>query len=501
MAGTDFDDWYKKNEELGQARNTYNDGLGYSRNFLPTILLPPKQTGCVSSSQCGSGYGCVDGKCISIGAVGNNGSPNSPGYCPGVGNDCNSGSYACQSSPTCGSGSGVTECCGGEVTYVFKPGEERRVEGECVTNESCHSFCSARYALFGPPDPNNLLTDQCAGKNICTNTDCEECGLFSGICEPKSGDRPCWCDGGRSCGSCEACITNSADSNFGSCAPTDDSLDRCRQCVTLESYKCCGKEVGPLEVCSKPGFGGTTNDLRDELRRQAKAKCSELCTDCKQKSYKTYCSSTTGLPDPNTLNCPPGMHCKQTGTLEIDGEQCIYVEEADLSNCPFKSGRWEFRGTQSYFEPNSGKTLYRSVNGWFDQGDPTDPSQRYSGYSDGPNCADGGCYPVMFGPSSSSGEFSPIGNQEAWGESINVTTGHGPGCSGNTFGCGMTLLSSSGQALRCRFDTNCLMPIATITGCSERSYLIDTINFDTYRDAHFSPGCSLVGKWTYLGPS
>ena len=498
MAGTDFDDWYKKSEEVGEQQNAYNTGLGYSRNFLTNILVPPQQTGCVSSSQCGSGFGCVNGKCVSIGDVGGNGSPNSPGNCPSgsIGNDCNSGSYACQSSPTCGSGSGVTECCGGDVTYVFKPGEESRVEGECVTNEYCHYYCSSRYALFGPPDGNPEFYDPCAGKSICENTDCEECGLFSGLCEPKSGDRPCWCNGGASCGECEGCITDPTDSNFGSCAPTDDSLDRCRQCVTLESYKCCGKDVGPLEVCSKPGFGGTTNDLRDELKRQAKEKCSALCDSCEQKDYKTYCSDTTGLPG-SDLNCPDGKTCKQTGSMTSNGVTCIFVEEKDTSDCPWKPGRWEFTGTQSYH--GGQEVLYRTVNAYFIQGNPEDPSAPYSGDSLR-NCADGGCYPVMSGPGHGGGtQWQPVGVQEAWGESILVEAIESPGCTGDTFACGLSIMTSSGQGIDCRFfSRRCLSVNTTWCGCWRTSYYDDEGEW-IGNLKHYGPGCSLTGKWTYVG--
>lgn len=500
MSRTDIGDWYEKrgagSDELTSRRRAAGSELDG--------LRPPAgdSRGCISSSQCASGFGCVGGKCVKIGITGGHGSPISAGNCPTTPNDCNSGSYACQSSPTCGKGSWVLECCGGKKTYVFKPGYERRVEGECVEDKNCHYYCSSRYALFGPPDtdPDGLI-DHCEGKTVCENADCEECDLFSGICEPKFSDRPCWCDGGESCGNCEACITNPADSNFGSCAPTDDSLNRCRQCVTLESYKCCGQDVGPLKVCSEPGFGGTTNDLRDKLKRQAKAKCSKLCTDCEQKSYRTYCSDTTGLPG-NDLNCPDGQICKQTGSLSIAGTDCVSVEERDVSNCPFKPGRWVFNGIQSYHTnidgSRNGVVAYRSVTGHFYQGDPENSSAIYSGNSLR-NCADGGCYPVILAPGSDG--FTPSGAQPPWGESLTVEAIE-DGCTGNAFACGIAILSSEGQVLGCSSQgtlNKCKSVPVTDSGCARLTYYRPDGSY--YFAPHFGPGCSISGTWTYEGPA
>ena len=324
MAG-DFEDWYKKRQErLGKTERRYESGLFFSG----------QNTGskCIETAQCSAGYACVDGTCLKINNQPGNGSPTGFGLykkgCWRNDGDCNSGRYTCAQGPTCGRGSGRVDCCGGRITYKFEPGTESRITGKCIDNEYCNSFCSSSYALFG------RVSEQCKGESICENTDCQECGLLSGICERKFGNLPCWCDGGAQCGGCKACITNPNSSNFGSCAITSETAKRCRQCVKVESHTCCGKEIGPVKKCAPPRFGGTTNDLRDALKKELQDRCRDACQGFSQL------------------------------------------------------GGYEFRGVQSYHE--DGQVKFREVFAAFTQGGTGVVGSRGS-------CRDGGCYPTMSG--------------------------------------------------------------------------------------------------------
>lgn len=474
MALTDFGDWYNKRSTLGQPGVGLNNpsGLGYG-----DYTLPSARQRCVSSSQCGSGYGCVNGRCVSIQVEGY-GSPNSPGNCPGGGNDCNSGSNACQSGPGCGSGSGETACCGGPLNY--QSSENGVITVSCDSDKSCDMWCTTYNEIFG------FNAEFCAGREVC-DPDCEYCSL-SGSCEKSliAESTPCWCDAGARCGWCRACITAPSDARYGECAQTKETQERCKQCATIESYECCGQEVGPLTFCSTPGEGSSSDAVREGVRRMAREKCSELCDNCEQKTHKTYCTNTTGLPDPETLNCPSGIRCVQTGTLDINGVQCVYVEETDISNCDFKPGRWEFVGTQSYHL--NGTVAYRTVNANFIQGGGDAGSSGDSLR----NCSDGGCYPVMVGPTSES--FGQTGPGKPWGLSMTIGGGN---CTGGTFACGMALYTSQGESINCNFSNKCLMVASTECGCNTLTYYDD--QGQPYFDDHFGPGCSLTGVWTHVG--
>lgn len=443
---------------------------------------------CIETAQCSAGYACVDGTCIQINSQPGNGTPTGFGLykkgCYNNDGNCNSGRGSCSEGPTCGKGSGRVDCCGGRVRYIFAPGTESRITGDCIDNEYCHSFCTSGYALFGEVSP------QCEGKPICTNTDCEECGLFSGVCEQKFGNLPCWCDGGAQCGACKACITNPNDSNFGQCARTSESKKRCRQCVSIKSHKCCGKEIGPVKKCAPPGFSGTTNDLRDALRKELQDRCSGACDECETKEFKTYCSNTTGLPDPSTLNCPDGLNCRQAGFLEIAGVQCVFVEEKDSSACSYKPGRWQFTGERNnlFFWQTFGHVETYSVS--FVQGDPNNPNA--PGVTTG--CEDGGCYPAFNAPGESEkAKWEPVGRQEAWANEIVVDAIEG-GCSGSTFGCDLVLYDSSGNPLRTLSPTRS----SQLCNCWDSN---NVENPEGNPNTSGNKGCYNRGVWEYIGPT
>ena len=485
MTRNNIGDWWERQRQRREAFEAKRLARVLEREAR-TLERTQSQFRCIHTAQCASGFGCVNGRCISIGVTGGNGSPNSPGNCPDDDNNCNSGSNACQSEANCGSGSGLVRCCGASGSYQSR--ENGIVSLSCEKDTSCDSFCNGYYASFG------YKSKFCEGREVC-DPDCEYCGLSKCKKRFMTESTPCWCDAGARCGACKECIVNPNASTFGECTQTPATRERCKQCLTLESYKCCGQEVGPLTLCGDASGGPATGPLTRKLKEKARAKCSQFCNNCEQKTTKTYCTDTTGLPDSNTLNCPSGIRCRQTGFLDIGGVQCVFVEETDISNCDFKPGLWQFEGTQSYhtnFDGNGGgEVAYRTVTAYFIQGDPGDPSQPSSG-TNLANCADGGCYPAMYGS-----YFDQPGPGAAWGQSISVGGGD---CVGNTFGCGMTLFSSQGEGINCNAGSKCDMVDSTDSGCSKKTYWPNGYpNPPAVTNDHFGPGCSLTGTWTYIG--
>ena len=291
-------------------------------------------TSCTETGQCASGYGCVNGECVAIDVGVDYGSPAGPGGCEKryqEQTDCNQTKWGCQVVPNCGDGQNYFDvkgsryyrnqkCCGGTGYYYSSGGVRSKCESSRVEKKpGCDEWCASWAAFFGE------TAAGCEGTTAC-DPYCERCSL--GSCVPDYD--ACWCNGGASCGNCEACISDPSNPNFGGCAKTPTSVSRCDQCVTIDSYKCCGADVGPISVCSKATDGTTTNDLRAKARAKAKESCAKICDECEQTSYKTYCSDTTGTD----YTCPPGVTCTETGNLSAGGVDCVYVKEVDRSNCP-----------------------------------------------------------------------------------------------------------------------------------------------------------------------
>lgn len=468
-----FGNWFDKREDPDRMRREeerrYRD-LGY--------FIRSNNARCVETLQCAQGHACIDGRCQPINNEEGQGTGDSFGtYVRGCyinNGDCNSGSRSCSLEPTCGRGSGKTYCCGGRLYYSYNSATNS-LEPRCaydIIKKTCSAWCEGYQALNGE------VSSMCKDRPGC-DPECEECTF--GECRQRTSNVPCYCEGGRKCGECKACNSDPNSPNFGSCVSTQETRDRCRQCLEVKSHTCCGAEVGPVKKCGPPG---SVDNLRAQLKSELQSRCRSKCgsEECEKKNFKTYCSDTTGLPGPD-LNCPSGLVCRQSGSLSIAGVNCVFVEEKDVSDCPYKPGRWVWKG-----EINNARigVPTREYGASFIQGDPNDPNSP----SD-PGCEDGGCYPAFYAPSTHfSGSFTPLGIQSPWAEEI-VVSAVQDGCSGATFACQLALFNSSGVGIR-------ILSPNQYCNCYDSNGVVNPIGDP---NTNSNQGCYNVGTWTYEGPS
>ena len=328
-----FEDWFEKRYEADRLRREEERRLRDLGYFSKNNGSP-----CVATSQCAAGYACIDGRCQPINNNVGSGTNDTQGtYVQGCWmyeGDCNSGKRSCSLDATCGRGSGRVDCCGGRRYYGYNAATNS-VTGKCARDDgsqddggqnnderSCSAWCEGYYAL------NGTSSRLCDGQPLC-DPECETCSL--GKCARRTGNVPCYCNAGRTCDGCKACITDPSSSSFGQCAATDQTNARCRQCVEILTHNCCGVNVGPAKVCSYKGFGGTTNDLRAQLRAEVRSRCSEACKDFSQignwsfsgtQSYVSYGVRKTRAVAAG-FNQGSGQYCADGGCYPvITGAPC-----------------------------------------------------------------------------------------------------------------------------------------------------------------------------------
>lgn len=297
---------------------------------------------CTSSSQCSSGYACVNGSCLRTttaptGGGTSNGQINNAGGCDqnDPNSPCNSsGQSACSTTPNCGDipNPRPEECCGTRCCSFGSASSDRPGVncycGKCPKDEgkSCNIFCD------GYSSANGESVMGCTPESSCT--ECTSCSLFSGTCQPISG-APCWCEGSQ-CQDCLSCDTNPASPSFGLCIPARSGA--CSACSHVDAYKCpCGETVGPITACrvygpGGSGYGGNVILSSKSAQEIAQEQCepASTCDPCKGDcTSKTYCNEE--VPP-----CPNGMKCTDNGTISGGGQSCSIRTECDMSNVPEK---------------------------------------------------------------------------------------------------------------------------------------------------------------------
>jgi len=298
---------------------------------------------CVSTSQCPSGWGCVNGTCVQLnnGSSGGSNSPGGGGDCDpdNPESPCNSGGpNSCQQTPQCGdTAEEARDCCGTRCCSFGSASSSRPgihcFCGECPPWPGCTSFCDSYLKSNGVVGPG--CTEGSDGNSCDSCTECD--GNVGGECQPAF-NTPCWCSG-EECngGNCEKCVTDVDSPDFGECALDPSG---CQQCATITNHVCpCGfaflgqPVLAPITVCKPYGEGGL---LPINLAQQEAAKqCDEICNgDGKEDPCKPKTSSSTHCTDTGSgsASCPGGS--SQTGTLEVGGESCAFCETADYSDVP-----------------------------------------------------------------------------------------------------------------------------------------------------------------------
>lgn len=265
------------------------------------------QDRCTTTSDCASGYACVNGKCVQAGVGGSTGGGifAGPGACdpfdpndpqrpiPGAGGCNQGGATGCQGQANCGNGAQIRKCCGTRTCSFSAFGVVCVCDEDINFGTACSDFCDSYLAANGEGGAG------CTEEQACG--ECNECS--SGECVPKL-NRPCWCDGGETCDTdgCYQCVSDPDDEDFGECRFEEEN---CQDCATITNFLCpCNIILPPITVC-KPVLSGGLLAI-NEAQAEAVRRCAEEC------KVDTVC-------DCNCDNdCPDCEYCTQAGVCEPD---------------------------------------------------------------------------------------------------------------------------------------------------------------------------------------
>lgn len=318
---------------------------------------------CTSSSQCGSGYSCIGGRCIpptesGSGSGGGTGSGNSSASCPPdpspvpppPDQDCGttgptSDAGPC-SSPGCGGAGGgggngyAEECCGTRCCRIGGFGVQCYC-GDCPPPGRCQEYCDAFYKV------NYRQAEGCSKPTICS--ECEYCSTIApfALCRPYQSGGPCHCGGSNGCsGQCETCKED------GTC---EYNCNNCTSCITLYNQLCnclSGPRYVTIRCCTSTC---NENNLSFVKCREDGCNNPSVCppTDppksdpCKGDCYTRTCCVEGGPPEcdfppcvqpPSCPPCPPNSSCRNLGYISAGDETCYIEEVCDKSNVPDSCG-------------------------------------------------------------------------------------------------------------------------------------------------------------------
>lgn len=232
--------------------------------------------GCLTSSDCGSGWSCINGLCTD---TTNQTSP------PGTNTSCGTSN---PSPPGNDCGGCTSPGCSGTVNCP--PPGGGGFGGLCVP--FCDEYLKA----------NGEQSDLCDEGDTCPV--CEECIFDDTVgytqCVEKENTGNCNCD--KDCGDCETCVSDENASNYGSCKKNDNCLDCCEQSRTCS----CGIEV-TCKVCAPRGSNSVVT-----------APC-EICT-------RNECDKVCPPPDP-TPECEFNDDCSSCDVCALG--TCVTPSECN----------------------------------------------------------------------------------------------------------------------------------------------------------------------------
>jgi hypothetical protein len=259
----------------------------YFQEYLTNndATVQQEQRGCINSSQCGSGFACVNGICVQIqddygfgGPCLSGGSDGGSGACGGS-SAGNVESCTTDTPGACGSTGAISGGVGCDEPKPIHPWNP-------PSNNSCDGFCDSWGASFGTIHPG------CDGKGC---PDCEECSIF-GECERDSAGS-CKCGSPKPnetirCYSCDDSGLWLADTCGPAPQPTEPTPPECEP-----TYYCVTNDV-----CVTNTDTGITTCLPVQ-------QCSDLPIDC--SAPKCNCHA----------DCPTCKVCSSNGTC-VDDPGC-----------------------------------------------------------------------------------------------------------------------------------------------------------------------------------
>jgi hypothetical protein len=279
------------------------------------------QRGCINSSECGSGFACVNGTCVQIqddygfgGPCLSGGSDGGSGACGGS-SAGNVVSCTTDTPGTCGSAGTVSGGAGCDEPKPIHPWNP-------PSSKACDGFCDSWGDSFGTIHPG------CEDKKC---PDCEECSIF-GECERDP-------DGGCSCGSpkpnetlrCYKCGENGewlADTCGPSAPKEEPEVPDCNP----QSY-CVENEV----CITNPDLGTVTCGIVEQ--------CSDLPGECEPCD----CSCNN--------DCPACHICNASGVCEPD-PTCGALCQDGLQATVLSDGTWKC------MTPSGAITVPEQYDGW-----------------------------------------------------------------------------------------------------------------------------------------
>lgn len=287
--------------------------LSAARTFLSTGNWTNIERQCWDSTQCGSGFSCINSKCVA-----NTDTSSVAGECGGTTttsgatfSGCGGGSGTGTSSCTTAGCSNDADCPGDRCCRYDAFGNVNCWCGSCpiYDGDSCSSDCQCysgvcRNGICGEGYC-TVFCDQYykgTGKRFagCEGGTCDECSYCGGNTCQKSPYAPCWCGGTAGCASGEIC-----DPVSGDCSPAPDGFALCKNITK------CGRPTG--EVCCKQPYQWQQNPDTCPDGTLVKRPCDQNC-----RNYTVYFG--TG-DDPATWrpDCPEGCYCTIVNSIYEQG--------------------------------------------------------------------------------------------------------------------------------------------------------------------------------------
>ena len=253
--------------------------------------------GCMSDTQCGSGF-CVAGICC-------NSACNEPSQCRSAG-VCSTGTcvYAVATGASCDDGSACTTgdtcsasgtCTGTAKTCDAPPGQCHEAAGTCNPSTGACQYNPLPDTASCDDGSKCTINDRCNGSGACAGT-------------AKTCDTPPTCRGGT--GTCNTSTGACEYNPLPNTTPCDDGQ------LCTEGDKCNGNGtcVGTQKVCNTPpgqcyAATGTCDNLSGGCSYAPKS-TSASCNDGKDCTSPDACDGAGACA--STFNCPAPSICKET---------------------------------------------------------------------------------------------------------------------------------------------------------------------------------------------